>query len=212
MTISLTDAGKRYNREWIFRHVDLKFTPGTSYAITGSNGSGKSTFLQTIAGMLNVNEGKIIYENTDADKAYSQISFCAPYSDVIEEMTLVEFLDFHNGFKQWLPGFHNERIIGEVGLSHAAEKQIRYYSSGMKQRVRLAQAIFSDTTVLMLDEPTSNFDEEGIALYRRLMSQYCSHRLVVICSNDEKEYSFCQERIRIEDYKGVLRQPAKGQA
>ena len=212
MTISLIDAGKRYNREWIFRHVDLTFSSGTAYAITGSNGSGKSTFLQTVAGMLNVNEGKIVYENTDPDRAHAQISFCAPYSDVIEEMTLVEFLDFHNGFKSWMPGMDNVRIISEVGLTHAAEKQIRYYSSGMKQRVRLAQAIFSDTPILMLDEPTSNFDEEGINLYRRLISQFCTHRLVVVCSNDEKEYAFCQQRVCIEDYKGVLRQPAKGLA
>lgn len=205
MTISLTDAGKRYNREWIFRHVNHEFSTGNAYAITGANGSGKSTFLQTVAGMLNVNEGKIVYEGTEPDKAYSQISFCAPYSDVIEEMTLVEFLEFHGGFKNWLPGTDITRIISEVGLPHAAQKQIRYYSSGMKQRVRLAQAIFADTPVLMLDEPTSNFDEEGIALYRRLIDQYCKSRLVVVCSNDEKEYAFCREKIRMEDYKGSSR-------
>jgi ABC-type multidrug transport system ATPase subunit len=203
MTISLIDAGKRYNREWIFRHVDLEFFKDKSYAITGSNGSGKSTFLQTLAGMLNVSEGKITYEGWEADKVYAQISFCAPYSEVIEEMTLVEFLNFHNGFKSFLPGTDINSIISHIGLSHAADKQIRYYSSGMKQRVRLAQAVFSDTPVLMLDEPTSNFDEEGISLYLSLIDQYAKQRLVIVCSNDRKEYSFCDEVLRMEDLKNI---------
>lgn len=203
MTISLIDAGKRYNREWIFRHVNLEFSQGNSYGITGSNGSGKSTFLQTLAGMLNVSEGKILYGQTVPEKAYSQISFCAPYSDVIEEMTLIEFLKFHGDFKKYLAGTDINSIIKEIGLSLAANKQIRYYSSGMKQRVRLAQAIFSDTPVLMLDEPTSNFDEEGISLYLGLIDRYCKQRMVIVCSNDEREYGFCNEILKMEDLRNI---------
>ncbi len=201
MKISLTDAGKRFNREWIFRKINLEFLSGRAYAITGSNGSGKSTFLQSLAGMMQLSEGKMEYAGISADNVYTAVSFCAPYSDVIDEMTLLEFLEFHSQFKKFIPGANALTIIEEIGLTAAANKQIRYYSSGMKQRARLAQAIYSDTPVLLLDEPTSNFDEEGIALYRRLLEKYAAERLVIVCSNDEKEYSFCQERIRMEDYK-----------
>lgn len=205
MTISLSDAGKRYNRDWIFRHLTFQFQSGNTYAITGPNGSGKSTLLQVISGNTMMNEGKIEWttENglMDNEKVFQYISICAPYLEVIEEMTLVEFLDFHGSFKPWLAGITTTSVITEVGLEKAVNKQIRYYSSGMKQRVKLAQCIFSDTPVVLLDEPCTNLDSTGIALYHSLIEKYCNGRTVVVSSNDEVEYRFCKEKISISDYK-----------
>jgi ABC-type multidrug transport system ATPase subunit len=120
---------------------------------------------------------------------------------VIEEMTLQEFLRFHNQFKPFLPSLTTNDIIKEISLENAATKQIRYYSSGMKQRVKLAQAIFSETGMVLLDEPCSNLDAKGIELYHSLIQNYCKDRLVIVCSNDKVEYSFCNEVISILDYK-----------
>jgi len=205
MRIRLSNAGKRFNREWIFRNVDLEFTSGSSYAVTGPNGSGKSTLLQCIGGMLQLSEGRMEY-GTDhlplADEVvYKQISFCAPYLDLIEEMTLQEFLEFHHQFKPFIPDFSTKRIIEEIGLQAARDKQIRYYSSGMKQRVKLAQGIFYKASVILLDEPCSNLDTKGIELYYSLIERYCKERLVIVCSNDEVEYSFTTGRISVLDYK-----------
>lgn len=205
MKINLQNAGKRFNREWIYRSVTLEFSSANAYAITGPNGSGKSTLLQAIGGMLQLSEGKIEYtvgsKQLAAEEVYKEISFCAPYLDVIEEMTLTEFLHFHNQFKPFLSGFATTEIIREVGLEAAADKQVRYYSSGMKQRVKLAQAIFSNTAIVLLDEPCSNLDSKGIQLYHSLISSYCKERVVVVCSNDEVEYSFCNEVISVLDFK-----------
>ena len=213
MTICLSDAGKRYNRDWIFRHVNYSFESGQSYAITGPNGSGKSTLLQALSGGMYINEGKIEYKsgslefrldtasNISSENIYKQVSICAPYLEVIEEMTLNEFLDFHNKFKPLLPGITTAYIISTLGLEKAVNKQIRFYSSGMKQRVKLAQCIFSDTAIVLLDEPCTNLDTEGIELYHRLINDYCKDRLVVVSSNDEVEYRFCTERFSIMDYK-----------
>jgi ABC-type multidrug transport system ATPase subunit len=201
MRITLIDAGKRFNRDWIFRHLHYEFTPGHSYAITGSNGSGKSTLLQSLAGAIDLSEGRVDYEKSHADQAYRHLSLAAPYLEVIEEMTATEFLSFHSGFKPFLPGLSVDEIIGQVGLRTAAHKQIRYYSSGMKQRVRLAQALFSNTPIILLDEPCTNLDADGIALYRRLTQQYSRDRLVIVSSNDRQEYDFCEEIINIMDYK-----------
>ena len=88
-----------------------------------------------------------------------------------------------------------------IGLEAAAKKQIRYYSSGMKQRIKLAQAVFSDTPVVLLDEPCTNLDLEGIELYHQLILNNCKGRLVIVSSNDIQEYSFCEEKISILDYK-----------
>jgi ABC-type multidrug transport system ATPase subunit len=111
----------------------------------------------------------------------------------MEEMTLEEFLDFHGCFKPLIRS--SGEIIDILGLAKARQKQIRYYSSGMKQRVKLAQCIFSDSEIVLLDEPCTNLDKEGIQLYLRLISDYCSDRLVIVSSNDETEYSFCREKI-----------------
>lgn len=205
MKISLTDAGKRFNRDWIFRHFTYTFETGHAYAITGPNGSGKSTLLQAVGGSLMLNEGNVQYATPNAqystENIFNHVSICAPYLEVIEEMTLIEFLDFHHGFKPFLPGITTASIIAALGLEKAAHKQIRYFSSGMKQRVKLAQCIYSDTDIVLLDEPCTNLDAAGIALYDQLVNDYCRHRLVVVSSNDEVEYKFCKNRINLNDYK-----------
>jgi ABC-type multidrug transport system ATPase subunit len=206
MKISLINAGKRFNRDWIFRNISHEFTSGSSYAITGPNGSGKSTLLQVIGGAIIMSEGKVKYEvnkEVDADSAFRYISIAAPYLELIEEMTLQEMLQFHAQFKPFLPGITIPEIISIIGLKAATEKQIRFYSSGMKQRVKLAQAIFSDVPCILLDEPTTNLDVAGIELYHQLICDYGNSRLMIVSSNDEQEYSFCKERISILDYKNV---------
>jgi ABC-type multidrug transport system ATPase subunit len=205
MRITLIDAGKRFNRDWIFRRLRYEFLEGRSYAITGSNGSGKSTLLQAIGGAIGISEGRVQYgaapAEIPADKVFKYIAIAAPYLELIEEMTVTEFLHFHQAFKPFLPACPIKEMITRVGLGKAAHKQIRYYSSGMKQRVKLAQAIFSDTPVLLLDEPCTNLDAEGVALYQQLVAEYGAGRLVIVSSNDEQEYAFCRERINIMDYK-----------
>ena len=205
MKISLTDAGKRFNRDWIFRHLTYEFSAGQSYAIVGPNGSGKSTLLQVLSGSMQVNEGNAQYSINNVqcsiEQVYNQISICAPYLEVVEEMTLIEFLNFHAGFKPFLSTMTSEKIISILGLENAVNKQIRNYSSGMRQRVKLAQAIFSDVPVVLLDEPCTNFDAAGIQLYHSLINDYCKNRMVVVSSNDEVEYSFCKEKISLTAYK-----------
>ena len=206
MRINLTNLGKRYNREWIFRKLSYEFDGPKKYAITGPNGSGKSTLLQIISGGVIYNEGTIQYfqsneQSVSTEKIYRHVSLSAPYLDLIEEMTLLEFFNFHEKMKGWLNNLSVKNIIGELGLESAAHKQIRYFSSGMKQRVKLAQAIFSDVPVVLLDEPLTNLDEAGIQLYHALISGFCSDRLVIVSSNDPKEYSFCNEVIDINLYK-----------
>ena len=205
MTISVSDAAKRFNREWIFHHFNFTFSPGIAYAITGPNGSGKSTLLQVIAGATVASNGRITYklkdETVEPDTAYRYISIAAPYLELIEEMTASEFLFFHRKFKPLLGIKSIPELLTLAGIGEAAEKQIRYFSSGMKQRLKLVQAIFSDTPCVLLDEPCTNLDEQGVELYLHLVKEYCTNRLVVVSSNDEKEYGFCREKISILDFK-----------
>lgn len=201
MKITVTNAGKRFNRQWIFRNLNHDLESGQHYAITGHNGSGKSTLLQAIAGSIYLNEGTISYhhdqEPITPENQFKHIGICAPYLEVIEEMTAIEFLTYHANFKPLVQGFDQHNILDEIGLSQSKDKQIRYFSSGMKQRIKLAQAFFSDSSILLLDEPCTNLDEKGISLYSHLISTHCRNRLVIISSNDKLEYASCSKEIRM---------------
>jgi ABC-type multidrug transport system ATPase subunit len=203
MQLTASNIGKRYNREWIFRSFSYSFAAGNAYAVTGPNGSGKSTLLQVLAGAVMLSEGTIACTNAAAviapEKMHSQVSIAAPYLELIEEMTAVEMLQFHTKFKALT--LDSSSLLGLVGLEKATHKQIRYYSSGMKQRLKLGLAIFSNTPILFLDEPCTNLDAEGIALYQQLINDYCKQKLIIVSSNDKQEYGFCNEELKITDYK-----------
>jgi ABC-type multidrug transport system ATPase subunit len=206
--VSLIGVTKRFNRDFIFRKINYTFQTGQSYAITGPNGSGKSTLLQAIAGSLHLSEGKVVFkhmqhgiEEVAPEKLHQYVSIAAPYLELIEEMTAKEFLHFHKQFKPLFESVSVEEILIEIGLENAMDKQIRYFSSGMKQRVKLAQAVFSDAPVLLLDEPCTNLDQPGYDLYHSLIDKYCRHKLIVVSSNDANEMDFCREKLNILDYK-----------
>lgn len=208
MNITLEKAGKRFNRDWIFRDFSFSFAAHGKYAITGPNGSGKSTLLQALSGSMGLSEGEIHFAIDEtkvaAEEAYRHIAIVAPYLELIEEMTAIEFLRFHAVFKKLV--LPPPEILSIIGLAHAGGKQARYFSSGMKQRLKLAQAIFSDVPVLLLDEPCTNLDAAGYELYHRLIDTYGNDRLVIVSSNDVNEYDFCTHRIDIMEHKPIARE------
>ena len=199
--ISLQKAGKRFNKDWIFKDLDYSFEMGQHYALIGNNGSGKSTLLQTISGYATLSKGKIEWGDYNTETIFQQISVAAPYLELIEEFTTIEQFEFHNRFKPFRKDLTTAQMIEMIGLKAAADKQIRYFSSGMKQRLKLALAIFSETPILLLDEPCSNLDKEGYALYHDLIRNYAMHKLIIIGSNDTQEYDYCTKHINLLDYK-----------
>ena len=205
MKISVEAVSKRFVQHSIFRNVSLRFEAGHSYALLGANGSGKSTLLRIIAGMQSPTKGKVTHYQHDAaisvEETFQHISFCAPAMELVEEMTLTEMLHFHFTFKPMLAGLSVEKIIELTGLKLAAQKFIGDYSSGMKQRVKLAQAIFSNTPILLLDEPCTNLDQHGVDQYLSWIQTYKKDRLLIVASNDLREYDFCEHLIKMEDLK-----------
>jgi ABC-type multidrug transport system ATPase subunit len=205
MKITLQNIGRRFNREWIFRGVDYTFNNNGAYAILGPNGSGKSTLLQVLNGSLSPSIGQLNYffqdKPVEIEKVYQHLSLAAPYLELIEEFTLSEVIDFHFKFKPYKAGIDKNEVMALLGMDSNKNKLIRYFSSGMKQRLKLALAFCADTPMLMLDEPTSNLDTQGVDWYLSLVQKFALNRLTIICSNQEHEYSFCSERLSITDYK-----------
>ena len=213
-SICLDNIGKRFRYEWIFRHVITTFHGGYSYAILGPNGVGKSTLMKILSGQLTPSDGKITFtfnnKICDIDNVYRHISFAAPYIELIEEFTLLELLELHVKFKPFAQNLTINDVIDLLDFQKSKDKEIRYFSSGMRQRLKLALAICSQTPVLFLDEPTTNLDSQGIQWYRALMNRFAlninentegSQKLVIIASNTEHDYDFCNEILDMRQFK-----------
>lgn len=203
--LQVQKASKRFHREWIFKNLDLELSAGDAIAITGGNGSGKSTLLKCLSGAIPLTQGSIAYQNGTTsipeESWFQSLAIATPYLELPEEFTLNEALDFHFQFKKPLNQLNNHEILAILGLEKHQSKSISQFSSGMKQRVKLALAIFSEVPLLFLDEPTTNLDKQGVSWYLELLQLYKQNRILVICSNEPKEYDFCEKKITLEDYK-----------
>ncbi len=206
MEVSLNGVGKRFRHEWIFRKLDYTLNEGGKYAIQGPNGSGKSTLLKVLCGHLTPTKGQVVFfkngQPVGADQAFQNISFAAPYIELIEEFSLQEMIDFHFSFKSILPVLRGKEIFNQLDLPKSARKKdLKFFSSGMKQRVKIGLSILSDTSLVLLDEPGTNLDEKGVAWYLDLVSRYSDNRTFVVASNVEADFSFCSEQLDIKTYK-----------
>lgn len=204
MEIRLNNAGKRYGREWIFRGANHRFVPEQHTVILGSNGSGKSTLLRSLMGYAVLSEGEVEFHNPKLprEKIYRHCALCAPYLELYEEFTLEELIDFQAGFKKYRAGIGKRDIPALIGLEAHRDKEVKWFSSGMKQRVRIALAVLSDADLLFLDEPTSNLDAQGVEWFRKLISEHLESRTVVVASNSQpNEYFFCTGQLDMKDLK-----------
>lgn len=206
MEIILDKVGRRYNREWIFKNINHTFESGSCTAILGGNGSGKSTLAQVVMGFITPSEGNINYQINNktitVDQVYKQVAIASPYMEIFEDLTIEESFNFQKKLKPNELISSSEELIDIVELHHAKDKPIKYFSSGMRQRVKLALAILSNSPLLVLDEPTSNLDHKSIDWYQQLIEKNKSNRTILVCSNkQEQEYFFCSQKLNVEDYK-----------
>lgn len=205
MLISTVELEKKYTGNVIFSRVNLNIPQGTKFAIIGHNGSGKTTLLQILAGLTLPSSGKVDYafdsKSIEADKWYSHFVFCSPYQEIIEEFNAVEISEFHFSLKKISPSLSINTFLETVMLDKEKTKPIKYYSTGMKQRLKLGLAICSDYPLLFLDEPTSNLDKTNFNWFLEMIKQFASSKTVILSSNQPDEYSFCNQNIDIMEYK-----------
>ncbi len=201
MKICLHHIGKRYSAQWIFRNVNWELSAGKCYSILGNNGSGKSTLLQIISGYITPSEGSIQWHllsgPTTREDLYKHVSFCTPPTQLHSEWTISENIDFHLRFKRVT--IQKSELLLTAMLENHADKKFRNLSSGMQQRLKLVLACYTDCELLLLDEPCSHLDSNGIIWYKKLLETSVKNKIVVIASNSHKDETFlCAENFSIE--------------
>jgi len=203
--ITLSDIGKKFNRQWVFKGINLEISSQQSLALVGNNGSGKSTLIQIIFNFQTYSKGSINYwlnqKLLTEEELVGKIAFAAPYLELFEDFTLIEMLQFHFKLIPKQADISLEEMISNGGLGGQENKAVKYFSSGMKQRLKLLMAVYADTPLLLLDEPCSNLDNQGIEWYRNLVQTQLKKRTIIIASNQLFEYDFCDSTLSVHDFK-----------
>jgi ABC-type multidrug transport system ATPase subunit len=203
--IKIENISKKFQKIQIFSALSFEFSTPHHYGIIGGNGSGKSSLLKVLAGYATPNQGSISYTNIDkyipVEDIYQHLMISAPYIDLIEDFSIVEQIDFHFRFKKVIEGISKEDIIAELGFD--TSKYIKTYSSGMKQKLKLALGFYSQCDILLIDEPTSFLDKNAIEWFHSKIATLKRDKIVIIASNDKNDLVSCSEIINIENYKST---------
>lgn len=204
ISISFSDVAKRYDMRVVFRSISGEVDPGEVLVITGPNGSGKSTLLSILCGLLRPTRGEVLYRSADGgnltrDAWGRHLGVVAPSMAVYEELTAMENLRFYARVRGLAldDGDHRD-LLDRVGLDPERKTPVRGYSTGMAQRLKIAQALLHDPAVLFLDEPSSNLDPTGQDwLEECVRSLLEEERTIVLATNDRREMTWGSRNVSL---------------
>ena len=197
MKITCNDLSKRYIKDVLFVNLNYTFEDRNKYAILGPNSSGKSTLLKIIGGAVSPTKGEVTYST---DKPPHEIfSFTSPELELLDDYTVKEMFALHFSFRKAKMPMSEQFVHAE--LEDFLHKKYSSLSSGLKNKVKLALALFTDSPILLLDEPCTNFDEHNTAWYHTMIDRFCDQQMVIVASNLQHEYSFCTEKLTLSNYK-----------
>jgi len=200
----LDACGKSFLDHWVIRNRTLELNSGERVALLGPNGSGKSTLMLLICGYLQPTEGSVSYVLNDKPIPNEQIgafiSMCLPNMETFEEFTLQQLIELHTSMRSMRCSSKSADIIETLKFSRKeARRQIRFFSNGMRQRLKLGLAMLTDSSAVLLDEPLTNMDVQGKDLYYSWLDEYLGERLLLVASNREDEYQSCTRYIMVQE-------------
>ena len=202
MWVKAQDLVHKFGRQIVVNKLSFHLPSGSRTAIVGGNGSGKSTLLKLLIGALRAHSGNL--ELGVQSKVFSseelpfKVSFTGPYVELIEELSLRELVHYHAKFRPFQQNLQPIDVIEIIGLDAAKDKRLQHFSSGMKQRVKLALCLLSESEMVLLDEPVSNLDQNGINWFQKLLQTQLGNRTLVVGSNHiSSEIFYCTEHIEM---------------
>ncbi len=213
-SVQAESLSKTFGRRLIFSGLSFGFDKSGVYGISGPNGSGKSTLVKIIAGIISPSKGKVKHKaegkEIPPEKLHNYIGFVSPYLILYEEFTALENLELFADIRD-VP-FNKERVdylLKVFLLYDRKDDLVKTYSSGMKQRMKFIFALMHSPRLLILDEPTSNLDDEGKESVYKIVREAGQDSIVLIASNEKTDLELCSERIVIQDYKNIIVQDVK---
>ena len=203
-SLKVSNLCKQYTETYLFQDISFELHPGEVMAISGWNGSGKSTLLRVIAGLVRPTTGRVEMffkgESIAREARRRFVGMVAPAFSLYEELTALENLEFFSKVR----GIAYDRnsclgIMRQIGLSENAGKLCRNYSSGMKQRLKLAQALLHKPPLLLLDEPGCNLDSKGMKVVENIISDQRRNGMTIIASNERREVDYGDRVINLSE-------------
>jgi len=201
-SISITSdkIEKKFGKTLLFKNISFDLRKGDTFYITGPNGSGKSTMLQILAGVQKQTSGQIIYKHDEKviERNFYKdfFGFTGPQVNPYDMLTASENLKFT------MPENSGENLIMEYlekfDLYRHKTKHVKYYSSGMKQRLRLIHALINDPEILMLDEPCSNLDTRGRDILYKILEELKGRKIIILATNESEDINLCSKGINLE--------------
>ena len=188
--IQLQNVTKRIKENTVLDNVSYTFKSGFVYGLYGQNGSGKTMLLRAISGLINLDSGSIFI---DGEKLHDKIEFPPETGIVIENMELLPECSAKRNLQMLakIKNIADEKDIifslERVGLVPASDKKVKKFSLGMKQRLNIAQAIFENQKIILLDEPTNGLDEEAVQLIYKIIREEKSRGATIIVATHHKE-------------------------
>jgi len=208
LRLTCNKLSKSFSGTTVFQNLSFTLSGYQSLLITGKNGSGKSTLLKIISNLIRESSGEIyIDENNnklEREKWYLKTGLLAPYINLYDELTGYENLEFFyklktgekNNFKE-----KTENLLKQVNLYEKRNEHVKNYSSGMKQRLKVAFAIMTDPEILIMDEPRTNLDKLGVELIYKISDEQKKKGILIVATNNDEDAQLCENSVNIEDYK-----------
>ena len=196
MILKSENITKLYNRKTIFKNVSFSINQGSAFAITGKNGSGKSTLVKILCGVLSPTKGIVSLSVNDQTilypDYYPHIGLVSPYLNLYEEFSAEENLQFIKNIRglDSSSDVFAEELLKEFGIYEHRKKEVKNYSSGMKQRLKYCAALIHHPALLVLDEPSSNLDEYGIEAVRNRMRLQKDKGVLLFATNDKDDLQY----------------------
>ena len=190
MVFTLDRVGKQYETDWLFRDLSWTFGSDQVSGITGANGSGKSTLLKILSGFVTPTEGSVSFLDNSQnaiEPISDNLSFAAPYIQAPADFSLVELLKYHGTFRSYRTGVTIDDLLVLSDFHKQQNRLVRELSSGMRQRLNLTMAMYTDSSLLLLDEPTSNLDKKYKSWFYDQLSSTKDDRVVVVATNESDD-------------------------
>jgi len=203
LSLEVRNLSKYFGARKVFKGLNFSVTEHQSLVITGKNGSGKTTLLKILSGLISPSNGEVVF-NSNGDLLKREevkriLSLVAPDLNLYEELSALENLKFLSrvqGIK-----FDDEELktrIEKVGLKKREDDLVSFFSSGMKQRLKYAFALINDPKILLLDEPSSNLDKEGISYLENVIYEQKKRGILILATNHKDEIRYGDQIVDLD--------------